>query len=620
AEGAYALVLPAGPDQVYTLRARAPGYGSAAQTVTVGGPLTVDFVLPPRTAEDFETGGFTSYAWQQGGDTGWVIDAAVAWEGSFSARSGAVGNYGLSRLSLAYDVLDEGELSFRYRVSSEPGYDNLRFYVDGVLQASWSGEVPWTEHVHLLAAGPHVLMWSYEKDESVAEGDDAAWLDLIALPAQATPLVPLAEVQPAALAVSAGPGGAVTVPLVVTNGGDADLEFTVSAGAVPTVLAVENPVKHVPLKKTTPDDRTAVVRTAGSGGPDVFGYAWLDSDHPYGPAYAWVDISGDGQAVALADDQVSGAFTLGFDFPFYGSTFTQVRICSNGFLSFTSTSNAWANQGIPDGAEPNNLIAPFWDDLAPNLGGQVYVRADAGRFIVQFQDVPHFGAPAITETFQAILAADGSIVFQYADVGGDGGCTVGIENGSGNDGLLVQFNSPGSLHAGLAIRFSAEPPPDWLGATPPGGTVPPGGQATVTVSCDAAGLAAGTHTAYLSLVTNDPARPVIAVPVTLTVSELAADEPRVPRVLAFAGAVPNPFNPATELRFELPTEARVSLRVYDVAGRLVRTLTAGRLPAGPHAVRWDGRDDRGRGAASGTYVARLEVDGAPVARSMTLLR
>jgi flagellar hook assembly protein FlgD len=57
-----------------------------------------------------------------------------------------------------------------------------------------------------------------------------------------------------------------------------------------------------------------------------------------------------------------------------------------------------------------------------------------------------------------------------------------------------------------------------------------------------------------------------------------------------------------------------------VAGRLVRTLAAGRLPAGPHAVRWDGRDDRGRGAASGTYVARLEVDGVPLARSMTLLR
>ncbi|MFN2370222.1 MAG: S8 family serine peptidase, partial [Candidatus Krumholzibacteriia bacterium] len=620
AAGAYGLDLPAGPDQVYTLRARAAGYGSAVQTVAVTGPLTVDIVLPPLTAEDFETGDFTSYAWQQGGDTGWQIDGTMVQEGSFSARSGTVGNYGLSRLSLAYEVLDAGELAFQYRVSSEAAYDYLRFYVDGALVSSWSGEVPWTRHVHALSAGPHTLMWSYEKDESVAAGDDAAWLDLIELPAQATPLVPLAVVQPAAVALTVGPDGTAALPLTVANDGDADLEFSVSAGAQPAVLAVENPVKHLPLQKTAVDDRTAVVRTAGAGGPDVFGYEWLDSDHPYGPAYAWVDIAADGQPVALADDQNTGPFELGFAFPFYGASYTQVRLCGNGFLSFTSTSNAWANQGIPDAVEPNNLVAPFWDDLAPNLGGQVYVRADAGRFIVQFQDVPHYGAPAVTETFQAILYADGAIVFQYAAVGNDGGCTVGIENGSGNDGLLVQFNSAGSLRDELAIRLAAVPPPTWLTAAPATGTVPPGGQATVTVTCDAAGLAMGDHGAYLSLVTNDPTQPVLAVPVTLTVSELSDARPPVPLALVFRGAVPNPFNPATEIRFELPAEARVSLRVYDVAGRLVRTLAAGRLPAGSHAVRWDGRDDRGRGAASGTYVARLVVDGVPVARSMTLLR
>ena len=620
ASGVYAIALPSGPGQVYTLRARAAGYGSAVATVAVNGPQEVDFALPPRTAEDFESGGFGSYAWQPGGDAGWTIDDGVAWEGSHSARSGVIGHGDASRLSLAYDVLDAGELSFHFRVSCEAGYDFMRFYVDGVLQASWSGDVPWTRHVQNLAAGPHVLLWSYEKDGSVAGGLDAGWLDFIELPAQATPLQPALTVQPAALAVTLAAGDSAQLPLLLVNSGDADLHFTASSGSLPAVLSVVNPVKHVTVNKTEADLRAAIERRLGAGGPDVFGYSWRDSDHPYGPPYAWVDIAADGVAVPLADDQNTSVFDLGFAFPFYGSTFTQVRVCSNGFLSFTSSSNAWANQGIPDALEPNNLIAPFWDDLSPNAGGQVFVRADADRFIVQFQDVPHFGAPQVTETFQAILQADGAILFQYADVGSDGSCTVGIENGSGSDGLLVQFNSPGSLHDGLAIRIADDPPPAWLAVSPALGTVLPAGQLAVAVGIDAVGLPLGVHEAFLSLITNDPLRPVVAVPITLTISDLAGGGPQLPKTVQLLGAVPNPFNPATEIRFALPAEAAVSLRVYDVAGRLVRSLVGDRLPAGEHAAYWDGRDDGGRSAASGAYLARLVVDGVPAVRSMTLLR
>lgn len=618
--GHYTIDLPAGPDQVYTLRARATGYGSTVATVAVTGPTVVDFELPPQTVEDFESGGFSAYAWQQAGDAGWTVDETVAWEGSHSARSGVVGNDGLSRLSLAYDVLDAGELSFRYRVSSEAGYDFMRFYVDGVLQASWSGDVPWTRHVQNLTSGPHVLMWSYEKDSSVAGGLDAGWLDFIEFPAQATPLHPQLTLRPAALTATLAPGDMVELSLVLANTGDGDLQFSASGGAVPTVLSVVNPVKHVAVTKTAADLRPAVARGLGIGGPDVFGYAWRDSDHPYGPAYDWVDIAADGVAVPLDDDQNTGPFDLGFAFSFYGATFNQVRVCSNGFLSFTSTSNAWANQGIPDALEPNNLIAPFWDDLSPNVSGQVYVRADAGRFIVQFQDVPHFGAPQVTETFQVILQADGAIVCQYASVGDDGSCTVGIENGSGSDGLLIQFNSPGSLHDELAIRIAADPPPAWLAVGPTQGKVAPAGQMAVTVGIDTNGLPAGVHEAFLSLITNDPVRPVVAVPVTLTISDVAGGGPHLPEAVQLHGAVPNPFNPATEIRFALPAEAAVSLRIYDVAGRLVRTLVGGRLPAGEHAASWDGRDEGGRGSASGTYLARLVVDGVPAVRAMTLLR
>ncbi len=69
--------------------------------------------------------------------------------------------------------------------------------------------------------------------------------------------------------------------------------------------------------------------------------------------------------------------------------------------------------------------------------------------------------------------------------------------------------------------------------------------------------------------------------------------------------VPNPFNPATELRFELDTPGSVELNIYDARGFLVRNLVAGHHAAGPHGVTWDGTDRAGRQVASGVYQVRL---------------
>lgn len=83
---------------------------------------------------------------------------------------------------------------------------------------------------------------------------------------------------------------------------------------------------------------------------------------------------------------------------------------------------------------------------------------------------------------------------------------------------------------------------------------------------------------------------------------------------------PNPFNPETSVRFDLPQAGPVRVRVYDVAGRLVRDLLRQTLPAGAHVLAWDGRDDAGRPVASGLYHCRLEAAGAVRSRKMLLLR
>jgi FlgD Ig-like domain len=71
---------------------------------------------------------------------------------------------------------------------------------------------------------------------------------------------------------------------------------------------------------------------------------------------------------------------------------------------------------------------------------------------------------------------------------------------------------------------------------------------------------------------------------------------------------PNPSTYDALVRFDLPRAARVTFEVFDVAGRLVRRIDGGALPRGPHEFCWDGRDEQGRAAASGVYLAWLRVD------------
>jgi hypothetical protein len=90
--------------------------------------------------------------------------------------------------------------------------------------------------------------------------------------------------------------------------------------------------------------------------------------------------------------------------------------------------------------------------------------------------------------------------------------------------------------------------------------------------------------------------------------------------LALAQNVPNPFNPRTEIRFELPREQLVQLRIYNLEGKLVCTLLSGRQPAGRHSVVWSGENDQGARVASGLYFYRLSTEGGELTRKMLLLK
>jgi hypothetical protein len=102
---------------------------------------------------------------------------------------------------------------------------------------------------------------------------------------------------------------------------------------------------------------------------------------------------------------------------------------------------------------------------------------------------------------------------------------------------------------------------------------------------------------------------------------LSTAEDLVPTVFALGQNQPNPFNPATTILFDLPRSCRVDLRIYDVSGRLIRTLHADEpMPAGRRSAVWQAQDDSGRSVAAGVYYYRLKAGSHLQTRSMVLVK
>ncbi|MEE9555229.1 MAG: C25 family cysteine peptidase [candidate division Zixibacteria bacterium] len=254
------------------------------------------------------------------------------------------------------------------------------------------------------------------------------------------------------------------------------------------------------------------------GGPDGFGNRWIDSDEFGGPVYSWVDISGVGNEVYISEDGSSGPHNLGFAFPFYGNNVSSIYINDNGNLTFDGGSGVYNNVSIPNSAEPNNMLAVYWDDLTVSYGHVYYYQDTANnRFIVSFVDVANYGSGGELN-FQAILYPSGQVIFQYGslDPGGDNlyGNTIGIEDASGNDGLQIAFDQV-YVHEQLAVRIY--PPVFWLSSNIHGGVLATGEEITATITFDATDLEERDYTGDIRITCNDPTESLINIPVTLSV-------------------------------------------------------------------------------------------------------
>jgi subtilisin family serine protease len=320
---------------------------------------------------------------------------------------------------------------------------------------------------------------------------------------------PNIAVAPASLTETLPTGGTSTQQLTITNSGLGDLNFTIPDAEYITVLnksAAPVPGSEpIDLAKGAVDPRIGAPVVTGAGGPDAFGYKWKDSDEVGGPVYNWIEISGVGTPIAFTgDDQNLGAFNIGFNFPFYGTDFSSFRACTNGWISFTNVALAsYSNLNLPSATAPENLVAPWWDDLTFSSAGDAYYYYDGTRLIIEYKDVPRLGTGG-PYAFQIHLYPSGKIEFHYQNMPSVlDGATIGIQNETMDIGLAPNFNAA-YVHNNMAIRFESQTP--WLSATPNAGTVPAGGSAIVTVGFDAAGLCGDSYSANLHISATTPTR------------------------------------------------------------------------------------------------------------------
>ena len=225
-----------------------------------------------------------------------------------------------------------------------------------------------------------------------------------------------------------------------------------------TAQEIEDP----PTSDSNPDDPAVILlpkedpnRSTGetimpmtSGGPDRFGYTWNDTQ-----LYWWIDASTIGQVVKTSDgsdlngdDKVSRPIPIDFAFPFYQNSYSQLYVTTNGLITFVTPTYSFLNREMPFIVEPQNLIAPLWDDLhvPTSQNGKVYYHSNQDRMVIAWHNAARYPNTSDLLTFEVILYKNGNICYLYKTLNGIlDDFTVGIENSSGTDGLTYLHNSAG---------------------------------------------------------------------------------------------------------------------------------------------------------------------------------
>ncbi len=252
-----------------------------------------------------------------------------------------------------------------------------------------------------------------------------------------------------------------------------------------------------------------------SGGPDAYGYIWVDSNEIGGPEYSWRDISAVGTEVTFTHNDIgTDLMPIGFDFIFYGNFYSEFRINPNGWVGFGDDNEEWNNLSLPHPDSPRPAVIPFWDDLDPTQGGSVFYYSTPDSLIVWFDNVIHFpGSYNGTYDFQVVIYENGNILYQYRTMDGTiDSATIGLQNEAGNIALQMMYN--GNFVENEYAVF-VERIIDWVTLDQTFGYIPSGESNIITIDVSAEELNIGDFLCNLMITTNDPEASFNTLPINL---------------------------------------------------------------------------------------------------------
>jgi len=190
-------------------------------------------------------------------------------------------------------------------------------------------------------------------------------------------------------------------------------------------------------------------------------------------SYNWRDAASAGFSAALPVFGNDGFATISlpFTFGFGGVDYSNLTVSANGYATFDGLASLSANFLLPGHAQPNNFMAPFWDDLTASTGGIIYEQTNGSapnrEYVIEWHDVTRFGQTSPLTVELVLFETSGDILYQYHTLTGsasDGSsATIGVEYADGFAASQYSYNQAGAVQEGQALLFR----PYSTGGTPP---------------------------------------------------------------------------------------------------------------------------------------------------------
>ncbi len=159
----------------------------------------------------------------------------------------------------------------------------------------------------------------------------------------------------------------------------------------------------------------------------------------------------------------------------------------------------------------------------------------------------------------------------------------------------------------------------WINLDTSSGTLASDETSEITINFDTNDIEEGIHTCDIVITCDSWDTKIVNIVLNVFTPD-DEDNNELPETVILSGNYPNPFNPETEILFQLPENEKTNLSVYNLKGQLVRTLIDTYLPGGSHSVVWDGTDNQGKQAGSGVYFYQLSAGNIIKTGKMVLLK